>query len=143
MSLHFHNFLWIPIKCTWLGPIFAKILMCEYEPSTKDFSGGIYFAIFWRSNTNAFKIVMSPHKDLNYFVFILAKLYCEMRHANYLDLCVSIFEGKKVCGKIRAQSFTSLMADLCQDLNRFSSFSKNIIVTFPWRNWSVKALLHY
>ena len=38
---------------------------------------------------------MSPNTDLNYFVFILAKLYCEMRHANYLDLCVSIFESQK------------------------------------------------
>ena len=37
---------------------------------------------------------------------------------------------------LRAQSFTSLMADLCQDINRVSSFSRCLNGTFPWKNWT-------
>ena len=43
---------------------------------------------------------------------------------------------------LRDQSFTSLMADLRQDINRVSSFSRCLNGTFPWRNCSVKTLVH-
>ena len=39
-----------------------------------------------------------------------------------------------------AQSFTSLMVDLCLDINRISSFSRCLNGTFPGRNCSVKTL---
>ena len=55
---------------------------------------------------------MSPNTDLNYFVFILAKLYCEMRHANYLDLCVSIFESKKSIWEIKGPNHLLLSRDI-------------------------------
>ena len=42
----------------------------------------------------------------------------------------------------RAQSFTSLMADLCQDIKRVSSFSRCLNGTFPWSKCSIKTLLH-
>ena len=38
--------------------------------------------------------------------------------------------------------FTSLMADLRQDINKVSSFSRYLNGIFPWRNCSVKILLH-
>ena len=41
--------------------------------------------------------------------------------------------------KLRSQSFTSLMADLRQDINRVSSFSRCLNGT---RNCSVKTLVH-
>ena len=41
----------------------------------------------------------------------------------------------------RLQSFTSLMADLGQDISKVSSFSRCLNGTFPWRNWSVKTLI--
>ena len=42
---------------------------------------------------------------------------------------------------LRSQSFTSLMADPRQDINRVSSFSRCLNGTFPWRNCSVKDLV--
>ena len=42
----------------------------------------------------------------------------------------------------RAQSFTSLMTDLRQDLNRVFSFSRCLNVIFPGRNCSVKTLVN-
>ena len=42
-----------------------------------------------------------------------------------------------------AQLFTSLIADLRQDINRVSSFSRCLNGTFTWRNCSVKALVSY
>ena len=72
---------------------------------------------------------MSPNTDLNYFVFILAKLYCEMRHANYLDLCVSIFESQK---SMWEKGPNHLL--LSRDINRVSWFSRFLNGTFPWRN---------
>ena len=41
---------------------------------------------------------------------------------------------------LRFQSFTSLMADLYQDINRVSSFSRCLNGTFPWRKCSVNGL---
>ena len=41
-----------------------------------------------------------------------------------------------------AQLFTSLMADLHQDINCVSSFSGCLNGTFPWRNSSIKTLVH-
>ena len=43
---------------------------------------------------------------------------------------------------VRAQSFTSLMADLHQDIKRVSSFSRCLNGIFPRRNCSVKTLVH-
>ena len=40
-----------------------------------------------------------------------------------------------------AQSFTSLMADLRQDINGVSSFRRCLNRTFPWRNCSVKTFV--
>ena len=40
------------------------------------------------------------------------------------------------------QSFTSLMADLCQDIKRVSWLSRYLNGTFPWRNCSIKTLVH-
>ena len=42
----------------------------------------------------------------------------------------------------RAQSFTSLKADLRQDMNRVSSFSRCLNGTFPCRSCSVKTFGH-
>ena len=44
--------------------------------------------------------------------------------------------------RFRAQSFTSLMADLRQELNRLSSFNRCLNVKFPWRNCSIKTFVH-
>ena len=41
-----------------------------------------------------------------------------------------VIVGSKVL--LRAQSFTSLMADLRQDINRVSSFSRCLNGTFPF-----------
>ena len=54
---------------------------------------------------------------------------------------VNLVEGN-VFFNFRDQSFTSLMADLSQDINRVSSFSRCINGTFPWRNCSVKTLVY-
>ena len=43
--------------------------------------------------------------------------------------------------KLRAQLFTSLNADLRQDINGVFAFSRCITGTFPWRKCSVKALV--
>ena len=42
----------------------------------------------------------------------------------------------------RAQSYTSLMADLHQAINRVSSFSRCLNRTFPLRNCSFKTLVY-
>ena len=44
--------------------------------------------------------------------------------------------------KLGPKSFTSLMADLRRDINRVSSFSRCLNGAFPWRNCSVKTLVH-
>ena len=43
----------------------------------------------------------------------------------------------------RAQSFTSLKADLCQDINRDFAFSRCFNETFHWRKYSVNALVSW
>ena len=43
---------------------------------------------------------------------------------------------------VRIQSFTSLKADLRQYINRGFAFSRFLHGTFPWRNCSVKTLIH-
>ena len=39
------------------------------------------------------------------------------------------------------KSFTSLIADLCQNINSISSIIRCLNGTFPWRKWSVKLKL--
>ena len=51
-------------------------------------------------------------------------------------------ESEKWHWKSRAQSFISLMADLCQDINWLYSFCRCLNGTFPWRNCSIKILVH-
>ena len=41
----------------------------------------------------------------------------------------------------RAQLFTSMKADLSQDINWSFAFSRCLNGTFPWRKWSFKALV--
>ena len=43
--------------------------------------------------------------------------------------------------KLRAQSFTSLKADLCQDINGGFAFSRCLNEKFSWRKCSVKGLV--
>ena len=45
--------------------------------------------------------------------------------------------------RLRAQSFTSLTADIRQDINRGFTFSRCLNGTFPWRKCSVKALVSF
>ena len=50
------------------------------------------------------------------------------------------FQTKSVF-KLWAQSYTSLMADLCQDMNGGFAFSRCLNGTFTWRKCSSKALV--
>ena len=56
-------------------------------------------------------------------------------------VCCGINIKVNITNKIipRAQSFTSLMADLRQDINRGFAFSRCLNGTFPLRPWQVNS----
>ena len=89
----------------------------------------IFIALFINIQGNLYKTWTGLHQDNPRLVetitkrFLvspnLTKDYNLTRHqANHLNI-------------LGAQSFTSLMADLCQDINRDSSFSRCLNGTFP------------
>ena len=67
-----------------------------------------------------------------------------LKKDHYILLIKLINVGVELCkfeitwkDTYRAQSFSSSMADLRQDINRVSTFSSCLNGTFPWRNWYI------
>ena len=117
-SLH-----WISINCMdnflalWNSTDnFIDMKVCLYEINRALL---IVFWYDWRENSNC--------------IVYLIVLY------NFLLKKIIVCPGRVT---YKAQSFNSLMADLRQDIIRFSSFSRCLNGTFPWRNCSVKTMIH-
>ena len=116
-TLHIHNILVIPCENIRKSPI-QKIP--KYERAA--------FNLLYENFENAFLSFSLP---FSFWYCLLKKVFLLDHAFKYLfPFC-----------KLRAQSFTSLMADLRQDINRVPSFSRCLNGTFPWRNCSVKTLV--
>ena len=92
-----------------------------------------------------YEMIFKTRKTCNsLYIYIIQKL-CSRLWDIFFDVSSSLQNVKwwnnALLGillmTLRAQSFTSLMAELCQDINRVSSFSRCLNGSFPWRNCSV------
>ena len=116
-------------------------------------------AIFFKMGVVAlFLIFLCPHKSLHYVLKKKLKMlewvesykYLSQRWRNhfYMWALGTYLHHDQSCPHLYnlswqwVQSFTSLMADLRQDINRVSSFIRCLSWIFPWRNCSVKTLVH-
>ena len=127
----------------------------EKEHFSKNFHLlNIYFGVHSFDLTHIFPLYypVSMSQKIEVLIRKKKKLYLHHRIVGYsmtrsfLVLCCRypfrpLFYIRLRYGPNR-QSFTSLMADLHQDINRVSSFSRCLNGTFPWRNCSIKTLVN-
>ena len=99
---------------------------------------------FWFKKTSNSEILTSKIQCIKYVVLFLHwKMGLKKSDLRRFFFMIT---AKLILGWVPyilgAQLFTSLIADLPQDINRVSSFRMCLNETFPWRKCSVKTLLH-